>query len=266
MQRGCVYLVGAGPGDPDLLTIKALRVIQSADVVVLDRLVSQPIADLIPVGTTQIFAGKETGQHQIEQGSINALLVSLARSGRTVVRLKGGDPFLFGRGGEEAAFLARHGVAFEVVPGITAAAGCSAYAGIPLTHRDWARTVRIITGHTKDGDGLDYDWPTLVDGKSTLVIYMGLANLGRIASALMTAGLPAGTPAAAIENGTTRAQRRVLATVATLTEEVRRAGLAPPTLIIIGQVVALADSVDWFQPIAAPPMAAEPLRLRGVAG
>jgi uroporphyrin-III C-methyltransferase/precorrin-2 dehydrogenase/sirohydrochlorin ferrochelatase/uroporphyrin-III C-methyltransferase len=266
MQGGCVYLVGAGPGDPDLLTVKALRVIQSADVVVLDRLVSQPIADLIPVGTSQIFAGKETGQHQIEQGSINALLVRLARSGRTVVRLKGGDPFMFGRGGEEAAYLGRHGVVFEVVPGITAAAGCSAYAGIPLTHRDWARTVRIITGHAKDGDVPDYDWPTLADGKSTLVIYMGLANLARIAAALMTAGLSAGTPAAAIENGTTRTQRRVLAAVGSLAEEVGRAGLVPPTLIIIGDVVSLADSVDWFQPVAAPAMEARPLQARGVAG
>ena len=265
MQRGFVYLVGAGPGDPDLLTVKALRLIEAADVVVLDRLVSTPIKALIPVGTTQIFAGKETGQHQIEQDSINALLVRLAESGRTVLRLKGGDPFMFGRGGEEAAFLAHHNVPFEVVPGITAAAGCSAYAGIPLTHRDWARSVRIVTGHAKEGDGLDYDWPTLADGGSTLVIYMGLANLERIAAALINAGLPADTPAAAIENGTTEARHRVLGTVATLPGDVRRTGLKPPTLIIIGQVVALADSVDWFQPAAAADPEGRSIQLQGIA-
>jgi uroporphyrin-III C-methyltransferase/precorrin-2 dehydrogenase/sirohydrochlorin ferrochelatase/uroporphyrin-III C-methyltransferase len=249
MGRGWVYLVGAGPGDPDLLTVKALRLIQAADVVVLDRLVSTPIEDLIPVGTTRIFAGKETRQHQIQQGSINALLVRLARSGRNVVRLKGGDPFIFGRGGEEAAYLASHHIPFEVVPGITAAAGCSAYAGIPLTHRDWARTVRFITGHAKDGAMPDYDWPTLADGKSTLVIYMGLATLEGVAGSLMIAGLPGDTPAAAVENGTTAAQRRVIATVATLVQEVRQADFSPPALVIIGQVVALADSIEWFHPL-----------------
>ena len=219
MGRGWVHLVGAGPGDPELLTVKALRLIQAADVVVLDRLVSKAIEELIPVGTTRIFAGKETGKHRIDQGTINALLVRLARSGRDVVRLKGGDPFMFGRGGEEAEYLARHHISFEVVPGITAAAGCSAYAGIPLTHRECAHTVRFITGHAKQGGVLNYDWTTLADGQSTIVIYMGLVTLERVTGALMIAGLPGDTPAAVVENGTTAEQRRVIATVSTLVQK-----------------------------------------------
>ncbi len=249
MRKGCVYLVGAGPGDPELLTVKALRLIENAEVVLFDRLISQEIQDLIPQGATRIFAGKAPGRHPLRQDEINDLLLRLARSGRRVVRLKGGDPFVFGRGGEEAEHLARHGASFEVVPGVTAAAGCSAYAGIPLTHRGVANTVRFITGHGKDDTDIDYDWPTLVAADCTLVVYMGLGTLEHIAASLIAAGMPADTPAAAIENGTTKGQRRVIGTVANLPGRVRACRLAPPTLIVIGEVVSLADVLAWFHPV-----------------
>ncbi len=227
------------------MTVKALRLIQTAEVVVLDRLVGREIQDLIPVGTSRIFAGKQAGCHHLSQAEINGLLLRLARAGRRVVRLKGGDPFMFGRGGEEAEHLARHGIRFEVVPGITAAAGCTAYAGIPLTHRGHAHGVRLITGHAGDDGALDYDWAALADPESTLVVYMGLGTLPRIAAALLAAGLPADTPAAAIQDGTTDSQRRVIAPLAELPDAVAAAGLASPTLVVIGQVVALAGALDW---------------------
>jgi uroporphyrin-III C-methyltransferase/precorrin-2 dehydrogenase/sirohydrochlorin ferrochelatase/uroporphyrin-III C-methyltransferase len=176
-----VYIVGAGPGDPDLLTVKALRLIQQADVVVYDRLISQAILALIPAGSKRIFVGKETGKHHMGQDEINALLVKLAITGRSVVRLKGGDPFIFGRGSEEAMYLANHGVSFEVVPGITSASACTAYAGIPLTHRGVVSGVTFVTGHCRSDKPLDLNWEKLADPGSTLVIYMGLANLQQIA-------------------------------------------------------------------------------------
>ena len=252
MRKGCVYLVGAGPGDPDLLTVKALRLMREADVVVLDRLVSEEIQDLIPAGTSRIFAGKEAGRHHLRQDEINDLLLRLAHSGRRVVRLKGGDPFIFGRGGEEAEHLAHNHVPFEVVPGITAAAGCCAYAGIPLTHRALASTVHFITGHAKDDGEIDYDWPKLVDTDCTLVIYMGLGTLDRVAEALIAAGLPADTPAAAIQKGTTSAQRRVIGSIADLPERVRACRLVSPTLVVVGRVVAMAELLDWFEPMPEP--------------
>jgi len=248
MAQGCVYLVGAGPGDPDLLTVKALRLIQGAEVVVFDRLVSDEILDLIPTGTTRIYAGKALNRHAMPQDEINALLLNLARAGRRVVRLKGGDPFTFGRGSEEAEHLARHHVRFEVVPGITAAAGCSAYAGIPLTHRGLATGVRYVTGHLRDNNELDHDWARLVDGDTTLVCYMGLVTLPEIVRGLLNAGLDPATPAAVVQNGTTPRQRHVLATVATLADRVAEAGLKSPATIIIGKVVALADTLNWFVP------------------
>lgn len=251
MPEGYVSLVGAGPGDPELLTVKALRVIREADVVVLDRLVSEDVQALIPAGTIRIFAGKEAGWHHLRQEEINDLLLRLAQSGRRVVRLKGGDPFVFGRGSEEAEYLARHHARFEVVPGITAAAGCSAYAGIPLTHRGLANTVRFITGHAKDNGDIDYDWPQLVDQDCTLVIYMGLGTLERIAAALVAAGMPADTPAAAIHSGTTADQRRVLAPISELAKRVRAERLSSPTLVVVGRVVALAEVLDWFRPADA---------------
>ncbi len=251
MAEGCVYLVGAGPGDPELLTVKAQRLICEADVVVMDRLVSHEIEALIPAGTTRIFAGKEAGKHHLRQEEINDLLLRLAQSGRRVVRLKGGDPLIFGRGSEEAEHLAHHNTRFEVVPGITAAAGCSAYAGIPLTHRGLANTVRFITGHAMDNGEIEYDWPKLVDPDCTLVIYMGLGTLDRVAAELIGAGMSPDMPAAAIQHGTTAHQRRVTATLAQLPDEVRAAHLASPTLVVVGKVVGMAEILDWFQPMPA---------------
>ncbi len=246
MRMGSVALVGAGPGDPELLTTKAARLLQAAEVVVFDRLVSAEVLATVPAGTTRIYAGKAMAAHALVQDEINDLLVSLARSGRRVVRLKGGDPFVFGRGSEEAEHLARHGIPFEVVPGISSASGCATYSGIPLTHRGLAQGVRLLAGHCRDGQPLDYDWARLADPDSTLVIYMGLTTLPQVADELMNAGLPSDTPAAAVENGTTPRQRRVVGTIATLPGLVVAAGLKAPTLIIIGRVVSLAGTLDWF--------------------
>lgn len=248
-----VYLVGAGPGDPDLLTVKAVRLLGLADVVVFDRLVSDAILDLIPPGTARIFAGKQPGRHHMRQEDINDLLLRLAAAGRSVVRLKGGDPFVFGRGSEEAEHLARHDIAFEVVPGVTAASGCSAYAGIPLTHRGLADSVRFVTGHGQDEGGPDRDWAAFADPAATLVIYMGLRRLPEIVAGLRAGGLADDTPAAAIERGTTAGQRRVVGTLAELPAQVQAAGLAAPALVVIGRVVTLAGTLDWFVPAAAAP-------------
>lgn len=245
---GRVMLVGAGPGDPDLLTVKAARLIGSARLVVYDRLVSPEIMALIPPEAERVYAGKALGHHHLVQDEINDLLVRLARTGRDVVRLKGGDSFVFGRGSEEALHLAMNGIAFEVVPGISAAAGCSSYAGIPLTHRGLATGVQFVPGHLREGHRLDLNWDKLADPDTTLVIYMGLQSLPETTAELIAAGLPAETPAAAIENGTTPRQRRVLGTLADLAERTRAAGLQAPTLIVIGRVVALADRLDWFAP------------------
>lgn len=245
-QQGCVYLVGAGPGDPDLLTLKALRLLQAADVVVYDRLISPAVLDLIPGGVSRINVGKAVGHHSMPQDEINELLVNLVRRGRRVVRLKGGDPFIFGRGSEEALFLRRHGFDFEVVPGITAAAACSAYAGVPLTHRGMSRGVRLVTGHFRDDEPVDLDWRALADPEATLVVYMGLANLKRICGELSTVGMAIDTPAVAVQDGTTPQQRRVFGTLGDLPERVHEAGLAAPLLIIIGHTVALANQLDWY--------------------
>jgi uroporphyrin-III C-methyltransferase len=246
-DSGIVSLVGAGPGDPELLTLKALRLIQEAQVVVYDRLVSPEILDLIPHGVTRIAVGKAPGQHCVPQEQINELLLAVAKRGRRVVRLKGGDPFIFGRGSEEALYLKRHGVRFEVVPGITAAAAASAYAGIPLTHRGFARTVHLMTGHLGGDEPLELPWESLAGADSTLAVYMGLANLAVIRDRLIGAGLDPATPAAAIQSGTTADQRRVLATLDTLPEAVVEAGLKAPVMLVIGRVVGLAETLDWFE-------------------
>ena len=245
--KGFVSLVGAGPGDADLMTLKALRLLQEADVVVYDRLVSSDILDMIPAGVSRISVGKEVGKHCVPQHQINETIVNLAKSGRRIVRLKGGDPYTFGRGGEEVLALKKHHIAFEVVPGITAASGCSAYSGIPLTHRGLSRSVRLITGHFQDDEPLDINWHYVADPDCTLVIYMGLSNLSLICRSLIEAGLSASTPAAAIENGTTRKQQRVLSQLDQLEATVSQSGLKAPVMIIIGKVVALADELDWFQ-------------------
>ncbi len=255
-MTGRVYLVGTGPGDPELLTVKAWRLLQDSDVVVYDRLVSDEILEQIPPGVSRINVGKRSGHHPVPQPEINALLRRLAEAEHAVVRLKGGDPFVFGRGSEEAAYLARHRIPFEVVPGITSASAVSAYAGIPLTHRGLASGVQFVTGHSQAGQELDLDWRTLADPDRTLVIYMGLANIEYITRELIAAGLPATTPAAAIEQGTTARQRRLLTTLAELPRTVREAGVAPPVLFVVGRVVTLAEALDWFAP-AAPALERE---------
>ncbi|MCU7813140.1 MAG: uroporphyrinogen-III C-methyltransferase [Candidatus Thiodiazotropha sp. (ex Notomyrtea botanica)] len=245
--EGVVYLVGSGPGDPDLLTVKALRLMQSADVVVYDRLVSPEIMEMIPPGVSRIAVGKAPGMHCVPQDEINSLLAKLAKKSRTIVRLKGGDPFVFGRGSEEALHLRQHGIRFEVVPGITAASAVSCYAGIPLTHRSLSRGVRLVTGHFQAGESLDLDWDKLADATATLVVYMGLSNLDDILQQLMSAGRDPETPAAVIQEGTTPRQRMVQATLSTLSNEVAQAGLSSPVLIIVGETVALADQLAWYQ-------------------
>jgi len=246
-HEGKVYLVGAGPGDPDLLTVKALRLIQTADVVVYDRLVSKPILELIPSGVSRIDAGKSSGRHSMPQDEINELLANLARRRRSVVRLKGGDPFIFGRGSEEALHLRRQGIEFEVVPGITAAAACSAYAGVPLTHRGISRGVRLVTGHFRNDEPIDLDWRALADPDTTLVVYMGKSNLKRICAKLVATGLDPATPALAVQDGTTPHQRRAFGDLLTLPERVRSMRLGSPLLIIIGRTVTLAGELDWYQ-------------------
>lgn len=240
LSPGMVHLVGAGPGDPDLLTVRALRLIRNAKAVVHDRLVSPEIMALVPPEALRLDVGKLPGEHRVPQPGINALLVDLARRGLDVVRLKGGDPYIFGRGSEEAEHLRRHGIDFEVVPGITSAAACAAAIGVPLTHRGMANGVRYVTGHCQGDAPLDLDWRGLADPDTTLVIYMGLAQIARIAAALIAAGLPAETPFAAVQNGTTPRQRH---RVGTLGEAAAIAASLPeggPVLFIIGRVVALA--------------------------
>ncbi|MBM3565126.1 MAG: uroporphyrinogen-III C-methyltransferase [Alphaproteobacteria bacterium] len=235
-----VYLVGAGPGDPELLTCKARRLIETADVVVYDRLISEEILALIPAGVARFNVGKQSGFHPVPQDEINALLAALARKNRCVVRLKGGDPFLFGRGSEEAAHLAAQGIACEAVPGVTSASGCAAALGLPLTHRGMAEGVRFVTGHFRNDADIELDWRGLSDPDTTLVVYMGLANIGRIAQRLALYGLDPATPAVAVCNGTTPRQRHVRATLGTISAVAGRAGFDGPVLFIIGRTAALA--------------------------
>ena len=235
---GCVALVGAGPGDPELLTLRALRMIERADAIVYDRLVAPDIVALARPHAELVYVGKQRSHHSLPQDDINALLVRLALEGKRVVRLKGGDPFIFGRGGEEIEALAANGIPFEVVPGVSAANGVAAYAGIPLTHRDHAQACVFVTGHLENGT-MDLDWPALARPRQTIVVYMGLEGLPTLCSELVAHGLPATTPAAIVQQGTTARQRIVTATLATLPKEAKAAMLQPPTLIIVGSVVQL---------------------------
>ncbi|MBT3991324.1 MAG: uroporphyrinogen-III C-methyltransferase [Rhodospirillaceae bacterium] len=238
---GPVYLIGAGPGDPELLTVKAMRLLGEADVVVYDRLVSDEILDLVPAGASRIFAGKAADNHHLIQDEINELLVKLARKNYNVVRLKGGDPFVFGRGSEEAEILHEHGISFEVVPGITAASGCTAALGVPLTHRGKSTGVRYVTGHRKNNGELDLNWQSLADPDTTLVIYMGLSSLPLIRDELIKAGMPGDLPALAISKGTTKDQRICRTILAHLPERVAEEKLPTPLLIVIGHVIEVAD-------------------------
>ncbi len=246
-SKGFVSLVGAGPGDAELMTVKAVRLLQQADAVVYDRLVSDQILSLIPTGVSRISVGKEVGKHCVPQEQINEIIINLAKSGRRIVRLKGGDPYMFGRGGEEILALRKHHIDFEVVPGITAASGCSTYSGIPLTHRGISRRVQFITGHFNNNEPLDLNWQSIADPDSTLVIYMGLSNLPLAVHSLIDAGLPASTPAAAIQNGTTPSQQRLITTLDQLNDAIHQQRMKAPVMIIIGEVVSLADELDWFQ-------------------
>ncbi|MCC6214124.1 MAG: uroporphyrinogen-III C-methyltransferase [Polyangiaceae bacterium] len=257
--RGEVYLVGAGPGNPDLLTFRALRLMQQADVIVYDHLVSPAVVELCRRDADRIYVGKERDHHALRQEEINALLVRLATEGKRVARLKGGDPFIFGRGGEEIATLAEHGVSFEVVPGITAAAGVAAYAGIPLTHRDCSHACVFVTGHLKDGT-MNLDWPALARPWQTVVVYMGLHGLPVLCRELIAHGLPADTPAAIIQRGTTHRQRVVTGSLATLPELAVEARMKPPTLIVVGQVVKLRERLRWFDPEGAADVGEWPAR------
>ena len=246
-ELGEVYLVGAGPGDPDLLTFKSLRLMQQADVVIYDRLVSKPILNLCRRDAEMVYVGKARSDHAVPQEGINQLLVKYAKKGHRVLRLKGGDPFIFGRGGEEIEELAEAGVPFQVVPGITAAAGCSSYSGIPLTHRDHAQSVRFVTGHLKDNSA-NLPWAELVHPNQTIVFYMGLMGLPIICDQLIKHGMEGSTPIALVQKGTTPQQKVVIATLDTMVEEIKTNPVSAPTLIIVGQVVSLHDKLKWFNP------------------
>jgi uroporphyrin-III C-methyltransferase len=242
---GRVFLVGAGPGDPELITRKGARILAAADTVVFDHLVGEGVLDLAPAAAERIYVGKEPGRHELPQPEINRLLIERARAGRCVVRLKGGDPFVFGRGGEEIIDLTAAGVPFEVVPGVTAASAASAYSGVPLTHRGIARACTLVSGHLTDGD-VDLDWEALARPEQTIVVYMGLTAIGIICERLIAHGLNSGTPAVAIRNASVATQRTVSGTVANLPDRIAQEDLKPPAIVIIGEVVRLRQQLDWF--------------------
>ncbi|MEM2093501.1 MAG: uroporphyrinogen-III C-methyltransferase [Candidatus Bathyarchaeia archaeon] len=247
MGYGKVYLVGAGPGDPKLLTLRAVEVLKEADVVIYDRLVNREILKLAPESAEKIYAGKASGKHTLSQEEINSLIVKAAMDGKTVVRLKGGDPFLFGRGGEEAEALMSGNIAFEVVPGVSSALAAPAYAGIPLTHRDYASSVAIVTGSQAVDAAKRVNWTRLARAVDTIVILMGLEPIDEIAKALMEGGLSQETPVAVIEWGTLDRQRTLISCLADVAEETRRRGLRPPSVIVVGEVAKLGRRLSWFK-------------------
>jgi uroporphyrin-III C-methyltransferase/precorrin-2 dehydrogenase/sirohydrochlorin ferrochelatase len=242
---GEVYLVGTGPGDPDLLTFRALRLMQQADVVLYDRLIGEGILNLVRRDARRIYVGKCPNDHTVSQEEIGKMMIRLAQEGKRVLRLKGGDPFVFGRGGEEIEALSENGITFQVIPGVTAATGCAAYAGIPLTHRDHAQGCIFVTGHEKDGE-LNLNWNSLIQPRQTAVVYMGLSSLGAITEGFVTHGADPATPAAIVENGTREGQRVITGTLASLPGKTAKAGIKSPALIIVGSVVMLKDKLSWF--------------------
>jgi len=245
-SMGEVYLVGGGPGDPDLLTFRALRLMQQADVVVYDRLVAKAILEMTRRDAERIYVGKERDNHAMRQEDINQLLAKLAKEGKRVVRLKGGDPFIFGRGGEEIDTLAEQGIPFQVVPAVTAASGCAAYAGIPLTHRDYAQSVTFVTGHLKDGT-INLNWDHLAQANQTVVFYMGLRGMPIISKELIKRGMSPEMPVALVQQGTTEKQRVFTGTLSNIQELIEKEKPKPPTLIIVGEVVNLQEKLSWYQ-------------------
>ncbi|CCQ11520.1 Siroheme synthase / Precorrin-2 oxidase [Pseudoalteromonas luteoviolacea B = ATCC 29581] len=261
--EGEVYLVGAGPGDPELLTLKALQLMQQADVVVYDYLVSDDIMELVRRDAELICVGKRMGHHSVPQEETNALLATLAKSGKKVCRIKGGDPFIYGRGGEEVQELARQNVRFQIVPGITAAAGCSAYAGIPLTHRDHAQAIQFVTGHCKK-DGQELDWESLAKPNQTVAVYMGVVKSPHIQAQLIKYGRAESTPVAIVENGTRKNQRVVTTTLANLASEIEQHAIQSPALLIIGEVASLHQELAWFGKTQQTSSFAQPLTQVGL--
>ena len=247
MVHGKVYLVGAGPGDPKLLTLRASELLGKADIVIYDRLVGKSILKLVPKTARKIYVGKRSGIHEVPQYKINELLISCASEGKRIVRLKGGDPFLFGRGGEEAETLFEHHVDFEVVPGVTSAVATPEYAGIPLTHRDYASSVGIVTGHRAGDSGRPVNWGKLAAGVDTIVILMGMESLEAIVKKLMEGGLDPEKPVAIIERGTTKMQRSFIAKLNTIVDEAKKNDVKPPAVIVIGEVAELGRKLAWFK-------------------
>ena len=246
-KTGEVYLVGAGPGDPELLSFKALRLMQKADIVIYDRLVSRPIMNLIRQDAEKIYVGKQRADHAMPQENINQLLARLALEGKKVLRLKGGDPFIFGRGGEEIESLIKDDIPFQIVPGITAASGCASYAGIPLTHRDYSQACIFVTGHLRDGT-VNLNWEMLAHEKQTLIFYMGMHGSKIICEELIKHGLSDETPAALIVKGTTEDQEVIIGNLKNMPEIIMERKIVPPTLLIIGDVVKLHNKLKWFNP------------------
>ena len=250
-EQGEVYLVGAGPGDPDLLTFRALRLMQQADVVLYDRLIGDGILEMVRHEAERIYVGKMKNEHALPQEDISDMLVRLAKEGKRVLRLKGGDPFTFGRGGEEIQKLSEHGISFQVVPGITSANGASAYAGIPLTHRDHAQSCVFVTGHLKDGKA-HLDWHQLIQPNQTIAIYMGLSGLPLIAEALVQHGAQQDTPVAVIANATRANQQVVTGTLMNIAARTEQANIPSPAMIIVGTVVSLRDTLSWYEAPVLP--------------